>query len=141
MEQRLSVLGLEVSDVERSMSFYRALGWTVSSPDPAVAFAQLNGVVLSLYRDQARDTGLPPKTDDIPSARIAPAHNVRERAQLDPLIARMVAAGARVITPAHDTDWGGRSAYVADPDGHLWELAWNPFWAIDADGNVTLSAP
>ena len=123
------------------MRFYRALGWTVRSPDPAVAFAQLNGAVLSLYRDQARDAGLAAKSDDAPSARISPAHNVRERADLDPLVARMETAGGRVITDAHDTDWGGRSAYVADPDGHLWELAWNPFWPIDADGDVTLPAP
>ncbi len=140
MEQRLSALSLEVSDLERSMRFYRALGWTVSSPDPAVAFAQLNGLMLSLYRDQARDAGLAAKNDDAPSGRISPAHNVREREELDALVARMAAAGGRVVTPAHDTDWGGRSAYVADPDGHLWELAWNPFWPIDADGNVTLPA-
>lgn len=138
MEPRLSVISLQVAEVARSRAFYAALGWRALGPEmDDVAFIQLNGLVLSLYGGQAQDAGLEPQASGEPSARIALGHNVRERDQVDTTLAAIEAAGGRVTRPAHDTDWGGRSSYVADPDGHLFEIAWNPFWPIAPDGAVT----
>jgi uncharacterized protein len=118
MEPRLSVITLQTANLPLSVGFYRSLGWTPAGPEMAdAAFFQMNGLVLSIYAGQTRDAGLPP-TDDAPSARISLAHNVRVRDELDPLVERMVAAGGRLVRAPCDTDWGGRSAYLADPDGH-----------------------
>ncbi len=139
LEPRLSVISLQVADVARSRAFYGALGWAPVGPEmDDVAFIQLNGVVLSLYARQAEDAGLDVAASDAPSPRIALGHNVRTREGVDQTLAAIQAAGGRVTRPAHDTDWGGRSSYVADPDGHLWEIAWNPFWPIADDGGVTV---
>ncbi len=138
MEPRLSVIGLQVADLARSLAFYEALGWRPAGPPmDEVAFIQLNGIVLSLYVHQARDAGVEEANGDAPSARIALAYNTRSRDEVDEVLARMEAAGARITRPAHDSDWGGRTSYVADPDGHLWEIAWNPGFPIDAKGDVT----
>jgi len=138
MEPRLSVLSLHVADVARSRDFYGALGWRAVGPEmDDVAFIQLNGVVLSLYARQAQDAGLAAPEGDAPSARIALGHNVRTRDAVNGTLARFASAGGRIVRQGHDTDWGGRSAYAADPDGHLWEIAWNPFWPIGEDGAVT----
>lgn len=138
MEPRLSVVTLQVADVARSRAFYAALGWSAVGPErDDVAFIQLNGVVLSLYARQAEDAGLARVADAAPSARVALGHNVRSREAVDQTLAGIVAAGGRITRAAHDADWGGRSSYVADPDGHLWEIAWNPFWPIAEDGGVT----
>ena len=66
------------------------------------------------------------------------AHNVRTKDEVDSVIAEAVAAGAAVVKPAHDANWGGRSGYFADPDGHLWEVAWNPHFPLSADGALTV---
>lgn len=138
MEPRLSVISLQVADVARSRAFYGALGWRSAGPEmDDVAFIQMNGVILSLYIRQAEDAGLKATPTDAPSPRIALGHNVRSREAVDQTLAAFETAGGRVTRPAHDTDWGGRSSYVADPDGHLWEIAWNPFWPIAEDGGVT----
>ena len=70
---------------------------------------------------------------------IALAYNVREKAEVAAALADAEAAGATVLKPAEDNFWGGHSGYFADPDGHPWEVAWNPFWPIAADGRVILS--
>jgi len=138
MEPRLSVISLHVVDVARSRAFYKALGWAPVGPEMEdVAFIQLNGVILSLYARQAEDAGLEAALSETPSPRIALGHNVRAREAVDETLSAIQAAGGRITRPAHDTDWGGRSSYVADPDGHLWEIAWNPFWPIADDGAVT----
>jgi uncharacterized glyoxalase superfamily protein PhnB len=68
------------------------------------------------------------------------AYNTRSRDEVDSVLAEAVAAGARLVKPAEDVFWGGYSGYFADPDGHLWEVAWNPFWTIDVQGRVSLSS-
>ncbi|MBZ0229285.1 MAG: VOC family protein, partial [Bauldia sp.] len=67
------------------------------------------------------------------------AYNARSKAEVDAVLAEAEAAGARLLKPAEDVFWGGYSGYFADPDGHVWEVAWNPFWRIDADGRVALA--
>ncbi|WP_374349056.1 VOC family protein [Chitinimonas sp.] len=138
MQPRLSFITLGVSDLDRARAFYgEVLGWPVSAKSQAgVAFFQLNGFVLALYpaRALARDAGLP--AEGAPgAARLCLAHNVAERAEVDSLLAELAAKGATITRPAFDTDWGGRAGYFADPDGNLWEVAWNPGGYLDAAGN------
>lgn len=135
MDQRISLITLAVADLDRSTAFYEALGWSrADSPDGIVAF-DLLGQTLGLYpkADLARDMGLEP--DDIGGfSGITLAHNVPAREDVAPLVARAEAAGARVMKPPHDVFWGGHIAYVADPDGHVWEIAHNPHAPLGRDG-------
>ncbi len=135
MEQRVSLITLGVADVERSAAFYESLGWRrVDSPDGVVAF-DLIGQTLGLYpRDMlARDMGLEP--GDIGGfSGITLAHNVPEKDDVTRLYDKALAAGARGIKPPHDIFWGGHIAYVADPDGHVWEIAHNPFSPLGPNG-------
>lgn len=135
MDQRISLITLAVADLDRSAAFYEALGWSrADSPDGIVAF-DLLGQTLGLYpkADLARDMGLEP--DDIGGfSGITLAHNVPAREDVAPLVARAEAAGARVMKPPHDVFWGGHIAYVADPDGHVWEIAHNPHAPLGRDG-------
>jgi uncharacterized protein len=143
-EQRLSLVTLGVSDLKRSRRFYRdVLGWTPSSVGgDEVVFFPLNGMVLGLYpRDAlAADAGVDALEAGAPDgaalSRVALAYNVRERAEVDEALAQVRDAGGRVVKPAQDAAWGGRSGYFADPDGFLWEVAWNPGFPIRADGSI-----
>lgn len=134
MEPRLSAVTLAVKDLARSRAFYQALGWKPSLAMDDVAFYQANGLVLSLWAAKAfaAETGLPGT-----SAGICLAHNVRDRAAVDALLRDAKAAGGKVV-PAAQRDWGGYSGHFRDPDGHTWEVAWNPHWPLDAAGNVHL---
>ncbi len=141
MEPRISLITLGVGDLERSLRFYRdGLGWPVSgaSSPGVVAFLHTRGAVLALYprRDLAADANIPETGSGF--GGIALAHNVRRREEVDSVIAEAVNAGGSVLKAAHDADWGGYSGYFADPDGYPWEVAWNPFFPMDADGNVKL---
>ena len=141
LEQRLSLVTLGVTDLEASLRFYRdGLGWTPASTGGGdVAFFQLNGIILGLYARTAlaADAGV----DALESGgltRTALAHNVRERDDVDRVLQAARDAGARINKPAEDAFWGGRSGYFADPDGFLWEVAWNPGFPIAPDGSVTI---
>lgn len=133
MEPRLSAITLGVADLDASVVFYSSLGLFPTRTHPgAVAFIQLNGLVLSLYTSLAEDAGVGERTAGLSAL----AYNVREHAQVDATLEDAAAAGGTITQPARDTTWGGRSGYFADPDGHLWEVAWNPFWPIDEAGNT-----
>lgn len=141
MEQRLSLITLGVADLARSRAFYAdGLGWTPSTlGSEDVVFFQAAGIVFGLFGrdDLAADAGLP----DAAGAGfrgVALAHNTRTRDEVDTVLARARRAGATITKPAEEAFWGGYSGYFADPDGHLWEVAWNPGMTIDADGHVTL---
>jgi len=140
-EQRLSLVTLGVTDLGRSTRFYTdVMGWTSSSiGGDEVTFFQLNGLVLGLFPHTAlaEDAGVP-SLENGGLARVALAHNVRERHEVDALLSRVERAGARVLKPAADAPWGGRSGYFADPDGFLWEVAWNPSFAIGDDGSIRM---
>jgi uncharacterized protein len=141
VEPRLSLLTLGVDDHARSRRFYEALGFVASGPsNDDVAFYMAGGVVLSLYNRASllRDTGL---SDGTPGfAGITLAHNVRSEAEVAAVLAEAVAAGARLIKASHKVFWGGIIGYFADPDGHLWEVAYNPDFPFDAAGNLQLPA-
>lgn len=141
MEQRVSVITLGVADLARSRAFYeRGMGWTVGDSADPIVFFQLNGMVLSLYpRDAlAEDAGMPSAGSGF--AGITLAHNVRSPAAVDEVLVQAETAGGRIVKPAEKAFWGGYSGYFADPDGHLWEVAYNPFWTLDVDGTVWLDA-
>jgi uncharacterized glyoxalase superfamily protein PhnB len=89
---------------------------------------------LVLRDELAKDFGADPPS--FGRAAVALAHNVRTRAEVDPLLRRATKAGATVLKPAREASWGGYSGYFADPDGFAWEVAWNPAWKIAADGSV-----
>lgn len=134
MEARLSAVTLGVGDVARSLRFYQAMGFQAKVIMDEVAFIQLAGLALCLYRDLADDAGVAGRGPGL----CALAHNVRDKEEVDDVLAEAFDAGGRITQPAHNADWGGRSGYFTDPDGHLWEVAWNPHWTIDAEGRVAI---
>jgi catechol 2,3-dioxygenase-like lactoylglutathione lyase family enzyme len=142
MEPRITLITLGVASVARARKFYvEGLGWPVASfGGGEVAFLPLAGVVLALYRaaDFAKDTGRP--RDATGSAGVALAHNVRSRDEVDRVFALAKRAGASLLKPPEEKAWGGYAGYFADPDGHAWEIAWNPGFPMRADGSIALPA-
>ena len=139
MEQRVSLVTLGVTDLARARRFYEeGLGWRRANDHPQVVFYQAGGMVLALWgRDAlAEDAQLPSAGSGFRA--IALAYNTRDRAEVDAVLAEAEAAGGRIVKPAHEAFWGGYSGYFADPDGHLWEVAWNPDWEVAADGSILL---
>ena len=140
--RHLSLVTLGVADVARSSAFYEALGWERSSAsvDGNVTFFQLGNVVMSLYgaADLAVDAQQPAARSGPHGFRgVTLAINVGSSDEVDRVFAEWVAAGAVAVKLPVPVFWGGYSAYVADPDGHLWELAWNPHspeWAAPLQG-------
>jgi catechol 2,3-dioxygenase-like lactoylglutathione lyase family enzyme len=141
MKPRITVLTLGVDDLERAVSFYRdGLGWATPGivgrefEHGAVAFFNLEGglrLALWARQDLAHDAGLAATPGS--ATEFSLGHNVSSRAEVDDVMATAAQAGAHVVKPAHDTFWGGYAGYFADPDGHLWEVVWNPAWtAADA---------
>lgn len=141
MEPRLSLVTLGVADVARSRIFYERLGFKASSAsNENVTFFEAGGVVLGLFGRAAlaQDASVPEEGSGF--AGVALAHNARSEADVDAILAEAAAAGARIVKPAHRVFWGGWSGYFADPDGHLWEVAHNPFFPLDSAGRLQLPA-
>jgi len=139
MEARISMVSLGVADLAASTAFYERLGWTRSSAsNEAITFIQLGPVVLGLYGAEAlaEDAQIPFETGTFDTVTLA--HNTRSREDVDMVLAEAEAAGARILKPAQEVFWGGYSGYFADPDGHAWEVAHNPFIELDADGVMRL---
>ena len=138
---RVSLVTLGVKDVARSTAFYVALGWPLSSASiPGdVSFFKTSGGLLALWNEDllAEDAGLPGAAAADRRSH-ALAINLESREEVDVSLATAVAAGGRITRPAKATDWGGYNGYFADLDGHLWEVAHNPFWPIGDDGRPTL---
>lgn len=140
MEPRLSLVTLGVADIARARAFYEAMGFRPSGASKAdVVFFRAGGVVLALWSRAAlaADAGL---EDGTGFGGITLAHNVRGHAEVAAVVEAWVAAGGTVLKPPADTFWGGHAAYVADPDGHVFEIVWNPRWPLGADGGLELPA-
>lgn len=139
MKARLTVVTLGVGDLDRSVRFYRDLGLQTDGivgqefEHGAVAFFDLQGGLrLALWprRSIAHDTGLPERA--VSPTSLTLGHNVRSREEVDAVMDQARKAGAGIIKPAQSTFWGGYAGYFQDPDGHLWEVVWNP-QALPAD--------
>lgn len=131
MKPRISMITLGVRDLAASTQFYRdGLGLPLLESPPGVAFFALNGTWLALFgrEDLAADANVAAAGSGF--AGIALAHNVESEAAVDAQMAEAAAAGARIVKPAQKTAWGGYAGYFADPDGHLWEIAHNPFMQV-----------
>jgi predicted lactoylglutathione lyase len=138
MEQRVSLITLGVADVQRARAFYELLGWLGQEVDDTVFF-QAGGIVLVLWgRDKlAHDCGSPEERSGGFSG-VALAHNVRSEAEVDDVLAAAERAGATVTRPAATTFYGGYAGVFTDLDGHAWEIAHNPGFALAADGSIIL---
>ncbi len=135
MKPRISMITLGVSDLVASTRFYgEGLGFPQMPGESSVSFFTLNGAWLALYGREAlaEDAGVPAAGSGF--AGFTLAHNVSSRAEVDKVMAEAVKAGARLIKEPGDVFWGGYSGYFEDPDGYLWEIAWNPhFWVGPED--------
>ena len=139
MRQTISFITLRVGDLARSRAFYAALGWRESSgSQPEIAFFNAGSVVFGLFQRDAlaADANVSPAGSGFPGFTLA--HNVESESAVDSLLAEALAAGATLTQPAGKVFWGGYRGYFADPDGFLWEVCWNPFFPLDAAGNVCL---
>lgn len=138
----ISLITLGVADVARARHFYERLGWRCSSAStPEVAFFKLNNIALALFGrdDLVADAGLEPQ------AGVAAANPVFSLSQnhggtgaVDRALAEAVAAGGALLKTGQATSWGGYHGMVADPDGHVWEMAWNPHFPLAHDGTIDL---
>jgi catechol 2,3-dioxygenase-like lactoylglutathione lyase family enzyme len=127
MEPRLSFVTLGVADLERSIRFYQdVLGLPRLDTPPGVAFFEMGKTWLALFprTDLAADAGVSPNGSGFP--RFSLAHNVRSASDVDALLNHVAQAGGMIVRAGHRADWGGYTGYFADPDGFLWEVAWNP---------------
>lgn len=133
---RVTFITLAVADLARARAYYEALGWEAESATADVAFYALDGQKLSLFSldGLARETGRP--VSELGNGAMTLAQNQPSRDEVDAAFAQAVAAGATPVRSPFSTDWGGYSSYVADPDGHLWEFAWNPFSPLDENGRI-----
>ena len=141
MEPRISLITLGVADLEKSYDFYmNGLGLpTTRTPKEGIIFFQTSGTTLALYPYESLANDIDPSWN-VARAKfsgITIAHNVRERKHVDELLRRAETAGATIIKPAVETEWGGYSGYFADPDGYTWEIAWGAFEFND-DGSLKI---
>lgn len=139
MDQRLSLITLGVADLGRARAFYeQGLGFTKDNDEDGIAFYQLPGLILALWTREGLAADAAVEDTGATFSGITLAQNVGSPDEVDAVIEQARAAGAHVLKPATATEWGGYSGYVADPDGHPWEIAHNPFWTVHEDGRTTL---
>jgi predicted lactoylglutathione lyase len=135
VEQRITLISLGVADMHRARTFYERLGWHGQEVEETVFF-QAGGMALVLWGrgKLAADSGI----EDTAPGAVVLALNVRSQAEVDATLAEAAAAGAELTQPARETFYGGYAGHFRDPDGHVWEIAWNPGFALNPDGSLTL---
>jgi uncharacterized protein len=140
MEQRITLVTLGVSDYARAKAFYAALGWSPALEVEETAFFQGNGIILALWAREklGPDLGIP--DDGARWSGIALAHNVRSNAEVDEVIEQARKNGAEITREPAVTFYGGYAGAFRDLDGHAWEIAYNPGFGLDVDGNIVLPA-
>lgn len=136
--QRVTLITLGVSDLARSRRFYEALGWRAAQAQESVVFFQMNSMVLALFgkTDLAADQGRPGA--ELGTGAMTLAQNFATEAEVDAAWEAAIAAGAEPLKRPEKVFWGGFSGYYADPDGHVWEVAMNPYWPLQEDGSLVL---
>ncbi|AYJ86062.1 VOC family protein [Sphingomonas paeninsulae] len=139
MQQQISVITLGISDLARSRRFYfEGFGWAPVFENDEIIFYQMNGFVLGTFEKSALEKDMARSGLSTPGA-FSFAHNVPSQADVAGVMEQLVTAGGRLIRPADASSHGGFRGYVADPDDHAWEIAWNPNWPIDENGHVTFA--
>lgn len=142
MDSRITCITLGVVDLARARRFYcDGLGLKAAGGTDDVVFIDMNGTVLALWSRQALAEDAQIQDDGRGFGGHSLAQNVASREAVDALLAEAKAAGAKILKPGTETFWGGYAGYFADPDGHLWEVAHNPFWRLLDDGRVSLEPP
>lgn len=139
MEQRISIITLGVEDLRRSRDFYEMMGWRrcPSSKDDIVFFqAGCMGLALYSRLELAKDAGVSAEGTGFRGFSLS--YNARSRDEVDAVLAAAETAGAKILKSAKDAFWGGYSGYFTDPDGFLWEVAWNPFFPIADNGSILI---
>jgi uncharacterized glyoxalase superfamily protein PhnB len=138
VEQRLSLVTLGVADVTRARTFYERLGWQGQQVEETVFF-QAGGIAVVLWgrNKLAGDAGIEDKNTD-GFGGVALAHNVRSRNEVDEVLGGAANAGATITQPARETFYGGYAGCFTDLDGHVWEIAYNPGFALGPDGTLTV---
>jgi uncharacterized protein len=139
MNQHLHLITLGVRDFEKSKAFYvETLGWKISRPQEGIAFFQAGGVVLAIYprKELAEDALTSPEGSGF--AGFTLAYNAQSEAEVDEIIRDLKSKGVKIVKEPQKVFWGGYSSYFADPDGYHWEVAYNPFFVFDENGNLKL---
>ena len=153
MEQRISIITLGVADLARARRFYeQVLGWKPFEATAEILFFDIQGMAFSLYEHKNLIADISAGAEEGDPRRGNPeveapagyhgmtlAHNLRSPDEVDALLQEVRAGGGTILKPAVKAFWGGYSGYFSDPDGHVWEVAHNPFWPLDADGRPILS--
>jgi catechol 2,3-dioxygenase-like lactoylglutathione lyase family enzyme len=140
MKQKLNLITLGVSDLNKSLEFYeKGLGWKKSSASQeSVAFFQLNGLVLSLFHRASLAEDAKVENLQTGFSAITLAYNAESEEEVRQVIDKVRSLGAKILKEPQKVFWGGYSAYFADPDGHLFEVAHNPFFPLNEKGEVIL---
>ena len=139
LDPRISLVTLGVEDVARATAFYEKLGWTKSSASQdSVTFIQLKGTVLGLFSREALAHDAQVENTPKGFSGVTLAHNVTSERGVHAVFKFALSCGATEIKKPEKVFWGGYSGYFADPDGHLWEIAYNPFFPLNAEGHVIL---
>ncbi len=140
MKQKLHLITLGVDNLEKSLQFYeKGLGWKKSSASQGdFALFSLGGILLSLYPREllAEDANVHAK--DTGFSGITISYNAKSEKEVDEVLKLVESLGATIIKPAQKVFWGGYSGYFKDPNGHLFEVAYNPFWGFDENDNIKL---
>ncbi len=136
--QRVTLITLGVADLARSKAFYGAMGWTPTSDEGEVVFYQINGMVLGFFGlgPLANDQGRPDAK--LGTGAVTLAQNFTTTEEVAAAYALALKAGATALKAPEKVFWGGYSGYYADPDGHVWEVAQNPFWELNEDGSLSI---
>jgi predicted lactoylglutathione lyase len=138
MEQRITLVTLGVSDYERAKAFYEALGWSSALEVEETAFFQGNGIILALWGREKLGPDLGIADEGAQWSGIALAHNVRSSDEVHDVIEQARKNGAEITREPADTFYGGYAGAFRDLDGHAWEIAHNPGFGLDEDGNIVL---
>jgi predicted lactoylglutathione lyase len=133
---RITLVTLGVADLDRSRAFYEALGWEVGGVDEAAIFFDMDGAKLGLYRRDMLARDLDREPGALGTGAMTLAQNFATDAEVDAAYEAALAAGATACRPPETVFWGGYSGTWADPDGHVWEVAMNPYWTLDEGGRL-----
>lgn len=133
---RITLITLAVDDLARARAYYEALGWVVGGAEEGVVFFDMAGAKMGLYTRAALAADLGRAPEDLGAGAMTLAQNFASETEVDAAYREALAAGATPCKAPEKVFWGGYSGTLADPDGHIWEYAMNPFWALDDDGHL-----